>query len=121
MAAGLALAMGSVAVAAQRRDPRDDICAGFGPGFVAVAGTATCVRISGRVRVEYSFGQASSFAGPLDSTATETITPPTIYQPQIADPAPPYQRLRPGGMKSVTFKNRRHAKSHLRRRQPLAQ
>lgn len=35
-------------------------CAGYGAGFVPVAGSDTCVRVSGHVRVEYSFGRAGS-------------------------------------------------------------
>ena len=33
-----------------------DRCAAFGPGFAAVAGSDTCVRIGGRVRVEAGRG-----------------------------------------------------------------
>ena len=35
-------------------------CAGFGPGFVPVQGSDTCVRVSGHVRVEYGFGRAGT-------------------------------------------------------------
>lgn len=44
-------------------DPLDNqICSAFGPGFVAVAGGTTCVKIGGYVKVGTSFGH-SSFGG----------------------------------------------------------
>jgi hypothetical protein len=41
-----------------------DHCAVYGPDFASVAGSDTCVRIGGRVRVEYHFRQSSEDAGP---------------------------------------------------------
>ncbi|MBV1701229.1 MAG: porin [Hyphomicrobiales bacterium] len=61
-------------------------CAAYGAGFVAVAGSSSCVRISGHVRLDYNWG------GRGDSGVGDMLAPPSEYQ---ADPAPPYARVRP--------------------------
>ena len=43
-----------------------DHCAAYGPDFMSVAGSDACVRIGGRVRVEYGFRRSSS---PYDASA----------------------------------------------------
>ena len=105
-----ALVLGALPAAARPLAPRNDACAVYGPGFVAVAGTATCVRISGHVRVEYSFGRGRSDGGMGMGDAMDGLAPPVLDQQQIADPAPPYQRLHPVGMKSVQFRMRQKHK-----------
>lgn len=43
------------AIAAERRpiEPAARSCPGYGPGFIEVPGTSTCIRIGGRVSSEY--------------------------------------------------------------------
>lgn len=96
-------------------------CPQFGPGFVVVAGTSTCVRISGQMRIEYSFGSSSGMGGMDDSSVTGSLAPLPLAQRQIADPAPPYRRLRPVGMKSTKLRMRQQRKSTRRRHEPDAQ
>ena len=43
--------------------PAGDRCATYGPGFAAVAGSDTCMRIGGRVRVEAGNGIMSPNTG----------------------------------------------------------
>ncbi|WP_158554798.1 porin [Methylovirgula sp. 4M-Z18] len=48
---------------------RTSQCAGYGPGFVPVEGTTTCVKVSGYVRAEYSWnstGFKGHFSRPAD-------------------------------------------------------
>lgn len=115
-----ALTIGALPVAAGQRTVNAGPCAQFGPGFVAVTGSATCVRISGQMRVEYSFGQNDGLGGMGGTTTTGSLAPPPLVQQQIADPAPPYQRLRPVGMKSVEFKSRQQRKVFKQRHLPDA-
>ncbi len=101
-----ALLLGALPAAAQ---PGSD-CAAYGPGFVAVAGTSTCLRIAGHVRVEYSFGPGRHNGGMGMSDAMDSLMPPVLDRQQIADPAPPYRRLHPVGMRSVEFQMRQRHK-----------
>ena len=48
-----------------------DRCAAYGPGFAAVAGSDTCMRIGGRVRVEAGNG----FMAPNNGWANDGIVP----------------------------------------------
>jgi hypothetical protein len=50
-------------------------CAAYGPGFVPVEGTTTCVKISGYVRAEYSWNSASLKGTRFTSSAD--LTPPS--------------------------------------------
>ena len=60
-------------------------CAIYGPGFAAVAGSDTCIRIGGRVRVEAGNGRTSLNTGWADNG----------YVPAAADDIPAQrQRLR---------------------------
>jgi hypothetical protein len=43
-------------LAAEWQRPQPNLCAGYGPGFQALPGTATCVRMSGHVRGEADVG-----------------------------------------------------------------
>lgn len=54
-------------------------CASYGPGFVAVAGSESCVRVSGHVRVEFGWGKgatAPSRGGDGASSAYTAPSPP---------------------------------------------
>lgn len=42
---------------------KPNACASYGPGYVAVAGSDTCVRVSGHVRVEYGWGKGAGNGG----------------------------------------------------------
>ncbi len=42
----------TVAPAAKTRAPRADSCAAYGPGFVKLQGTDTCVKVGGAASVE---------------------------------------------------------------------
>ena len=74
------------------------LCAAYGPGFVPIAGTDTCVRISGHVRMEYIFGRA----GPSPSRGSESGA--SAYVSKEVAPAAPdsglvFGRLKPGSLK----------------------
>lgn len=64
---------------------RSDFCAAYGPGFVAVAGTQTCVRVSGHIRVEMEVERPLRFedASPL-ATPTEGLT--AVSSPDFRTP-----------------------------------
>ena len=72
-------------------------CAAYGLGFVPIAGSDTCVRVSGHVRMEYTFGRAGTQPGhPLETGAS-------AYVPQEAPPAAPdsglvFGRLKPAAL-----------------------
>ncbi|MBV1707696.1 MAG: porin [Hyphomicrobiales bacterium] len=102
-----ALALAAPSAAARPLARRNDTCAAYGPGFVAVAGGSTCIRIAGHVRVEYSFGPLRHMGGMGMGDAMDSLAPPVLDQQQIADPAPPYRRLHPVGMRSVQFRMRK--------------
>jgi hypothetical protein len=82
IAAGVAAAGAQAASAAESERgvfaPRHDFCAAYGPGFVPVVGTRTCVRVSGHIRVEMEverpigFEQSSSLGAPSALTAVSS-------------------------------------------------
>ena len=48
----------------QADTPPDPVCASYGKDFTRIAGTATCIRISGNVQVD-GYRQSSSTGDPL--------------------------------------------------------
>jgi hypothetical protein len=96
-AAGLFVAIGGTAVRADESRqfvlmaaPADrdwqaiDHCAAYGPDFTSVAGSDACVRIGGRVRVQFSFHGYSSDNG-QSWTTTRSVTVHTEGTPAPAD------------------------------------
>jgi len=66
------LAAGAVpAIAAEKSDPR---CALYGEGFKYVPNSATCVRISGQIRTDYTVGKKAKGFGSQTRITFETRT-----------------------------------------------
>lgn len=68
-------------------------CPEYGRGFVKVPGTSTCIRISGRVRMDQTIASRRTYHGfaPAGSIAADVRTQTD------AGPARGYVRLRAGG------------------------
>lgn len=73
-------------------------CAGYGPGFVPVAGSNTCVRISGHVRVEYGWGKGSLGGAHNAEPGLSAYVPPDAA-PASPDAGAVFGRLKPVGQK----------------------
>ena len=75
---------------------KPNTCANYGPGFVPVAGSDTCVRLSGHVRVEYRWGKGGTGQG-----RGGDIVPNAYAQPQPAlgsnEAGFVFGRLKPAG------------------------
>lgn len=76
-----------------------DPCAAHGPGFAPIAGTDTCVKIGGRVRVEYGF---SSGGSGYNWRVGPEFNGPAAPDPSLSAPPAPVRVGPP------------HEKSHLR-------
>ena len=78
--------------------PRAMSCAAFGAGFVGLAGSDTCVRIGGHVRVEYGWGAGAARGSNYGAALQDR--PALFGDPGVAAAAPqlPFARLRPDGM-----------------------
>lgn len=50
-------------------------CSAYGPGFEAVAGSSTCVKIGGRVHVDAGFGAPDWRVAPAAGAATRAAAP----------------------------------------------
>ena len=83
-------------------------CAVYGPGFVPVAGSDTCIKIGGHVRVEYGWGNppprgGSGFGGGYGSASTTL----PYGEPAAAAPSPLFGRLRPDAAAGMPAARRR--------------
>jgi Porin subfamily len=75
-ALGIAVILAAGAgLAAERQRPQPNLCAGFGPGFQALPGTTTCVRMSGHVRGEADVAsrRSGSLGSSLNAEARATM------------------------------------------------
>ena len=94
------LAVASVAQAQDlpqgRAGPRASAsrCAVYGPGFVPVAGSDTCIKIGGHVRVEYGWGNSPPRGRPGYGGSFGAAAPP-YGEPAAAAPPALFGRLRP--------------------------
>ena len=79
--------------------PGGQACAAYGAGFVGLAGSDTCVRIGGHVRVEYGWGAGSARSG-SNYGATTQASPPLFGDPAVNSTAPvlPFAHLRAAGL-----------------------
>ena len=79
--------------------PGGQACAAYGPGFVGLAGSDTCVRIGGHVRVEYGSGGGGTRNG-SNYGATTQASPPLFGDPGLSgnSAATPFLHLKPAGM-----------------------
>ena len=67
-------------------------CAGYGQGFVPVAGSNTCVRVSGHVRMEYTWGKGP---GANRSGSGSSSYAPAEPAPSLPEAGFVFGRLKP--------------------------